>query len=141
MYYQILKNPLSVDRHLSCFHLLAVVDNATMNVDIQISIHASAFNSFGCISRSEMLDHMGLFFMLPRWLSGKEFTCQWRGCRRSGLNPWVWEIPWRRKRQPAPIFLAGKSHGQKSLKGYSPGGLKELDMTEFACMVVLYLIF
>ena len=27
-------------------------------------------------------------------------------------------------------FLPGKSHGQRSLEGYSPWGHKELDMTE-----------
>ena len=29
--------------------------------------------------------------------------------------------------------LAGKSHGQRSLVGYSPWGRKELDTTEHAC--------
>ena len=38
--------------------------------------------------------------------------------------------PWRRKWHPTPILLPGKSHGQKSLVGYSPWGRKELDMTE-----------
>ena len=33
-----------------------------------------------------------------------------------------------------PVFLPGKSHGQKSLEGYSPQGHKELDTTEHACM-------
>ena len=32
------------------------------------------------------------------------------------------KIPWRRKWQPVPVFLPGKSHGQRSLAGYSPGG-------------------
>ena len=32
--------------------------------------------------------------------------------------------------QPTPIFLPGKSHGQRSLAGYSPWGREELDMTE-----------
>ena len=40
------------------------------------------------------------------------------------------EIPWRRKWQPNPVFLPGKSYGQKSLVGYTPWGHKELDMTE-----------
>ena len=31
---------------------------------------------------------------------------------------------------PTPAFLSGKSHGQRSLIGYSPQGCKELDMTE-----------
>ena len=35
-----------------------------------------------------------------------------------------------RKWQPTPGFLPGKYHGQRSLVGYSPLGLKELDMTE-----------
>ena len=30
------------------------------------------------------------------------------------------EFPWRRKWQPTPVFLPGKSHGQRSLVGYSP---------------------
>ena len=43
---------------------------------------------------------------LPRWLSGKESTCQ---CRRCRFNPWVRKIPWRRKWQPTPVFFLGKS--------------------------------
>ena len=35
-----------------------------------------------------------------------------------------------RKWQPTPVFLLGKSHGQRRLVGYSPWGHKELDMTE-----------
>ena len=31
---------------------------------------------------------------------------------------------WRRKWQPTPVFLPGKSHGQRSLAGYSPLGCK-----------------
>ena len=40
------------------------------------------------------------------------------------------EDPLRRKWQPTPVFLPGKSHGQRSLVGYSPWGRKESDMTE-----------
>ena len=36
----------------------------------------------------------------------------------------------RRKWQPTPVFLPGKSHGQRNLVGYSPWGCKESDMTE-----------
>ena len=49
---------------------------------------------------------------------------------RFGFNPWVRTIPWRRKWQPAPVFLPGKFHGQRNLVGYRPWGHKELDMTE-----------
>ena len=41
-------------------------------------------------------------------------------CRRHRFNLWFGKIPWRRKWQPIPVFLPGKSHGQKSLVGYSP---------------------
>ena len=49
---------------------------------------------------------------------------------RPGFNPWVGKIPWRRKWQSTPVLLPGKSHGQRSLVGYSPWGCKELDKTE-----------
>ena len=39
-------------------------------------------------------------------------------------------IPWRRAWQPTPVFSPGKSHGQRSLVGYSPWGRKESDTTE-----------
>ena len=32
--------------------------------------------------------------------------------------------------QPTPVFLPGKSHGQRSLVGYSPWGHKQSNMTE-----------
>ena len=37
---------------------------------------------------------------------------------------------WRRKWQPTPVSLPGKSHGQRSLAGYSPWGRRESDMPE-----------
>ena len=40
------------------------------------------------------------------------------------------ENPWRRKWQPTPAFLPGKSYGQKSLVVYALWGSKESDMTE-----------
>ena len=39
-------------------------------------------------------------------------------------------FPWRRKWQPTPIVLAGESHGQRTLVGYSPRGHRESDPTE-----------
>jgi len=33
-------------------------------------------------------------------------------------------ILWRREWLPPPIFLPGEFHGQRSLMGYSPWGLK-----------------
>ena len=48
-------------------------------------------------------------------------------CRRWGkFYHWVRKIPWRRKWQFTPVFLPRKSHGQRSLVGYSPWGLKRV---------------
>ena len=47
-----------------------------------------------------------------------------------GFNPWVGKISWSRKWEPTPVFLPEKSHGQRSLVGYSSWGLKESDTTE-----------
>ena len=56
----------------------------------------------------------------------------------AGFSPWAGKIPWRRKWQPIPVLLPGKSHGWRSLVGYrwrslvgySPWGRKESDTTE-----------
>ena len=42
------------------------------------------------------------------------------------FNPWVGKIPWRRKWQAIPVFLPGKSHGWRSLVGYSSVGCKRV---------------
>ena len=41
----------------------------------------------------------------------KESGCQCRRFRKRGFSLWIEKIPWRRKWQPAPVFLAEKSHG------------------------------
>ena len=65
-----------------------------------------------------------------RGTSGKEPTCQCRRHKRPEFDPWVKKMPWRRKWQPTPVFLPGKSHRQGNLVGYNPWGCKESDMTE-----------
>ena len=70
------------------------------------------------------LCYCGLYW----WLRRLRILLQ---CRRHEFNPWVGKISWRRKWQPIPVFLPGKSHGQKSLVGYSPWCSKRLDRTEW----------
>ena len=65
----------------------------------------------------------------PGGSDGKVSVCL--QCGRPKFNPWVRKISWRRKWQPAPVFLPGESQGQRSLVGYSPCGCKELDTTEW----------
>ena len=67
-------------------------------------------------------------FGLPWWLRQQSFCLQ---CRRSGFDPWVRKISWRRKWQPTPVLLPGKFHGRRShLVGYCPWGHRESDTTE-----------
>ena len=68
-----------------------------------------------------------LLFIFMHWLRWLSVCLQ---CGRPGFSPSVGKIPWRRKWQSTLVLLPGKSHGQRSLVGYSPWGRKESDMTE-----------
>ena len=72
--------------------------------------------------------------MLPWWLRGWRICLQCWTCRRHRFNLWVRKIPWRKKWQLTAVFLPGKSHGRRSLAGYSPWGHKGLDTTEWLSM-------
>ena len=53
---------------------------------------------------------------------------QWRRISLPIEEMWVHSLhqedPWRRKWQSIPVFLPGKSHGQRNLVSYSPWGCK-----------------
>ena len=74
------------------------------------------------------------FWLLSRYNYRAAPDAQWwrihPPSRKHGYDPWFGKVPWRRKWQHTPVFLPGKSHGQRSLEGYSPWALKELDTTE-----------
>ena len=55
---------------------------------------------------------------IPRWLSGKESACQ---SGRPGFDLWVEEDPWRRKCQPTPLFLPGKSRDRGAWRAAACG--------------------
>ena len=60
----------------------------------------------------------------PGGASGKESACQ---CRNHGFDPCVRKIPWRRKWQPALVFLAWKiPWTERSPAGYNPWGCKRI---------------
>ena len=80
-----------------------------------LSVHILRLDAFS-FARADLFC---LFTGLPWWLRWLRICLQ---CWRWGFDPWVGKIPWRRKWQIAPVFLPGKSYGQRSLAGYSPWG-------------------
>ena len=65
--------------------------------------------------------------------------CMARLCwHHTDLNPWVGKILWRRKWQPTPVLSPGKSHGWKSLIGYSLWSRKESDTIEWLHLTFIY---
>ena len=58
-----------------------------------------------------------LFF---RVRSGKKICLPMQEMKKMCIQPLGLEGPWRRKRQPTPVFLPGKSRVQRSPEGCSP---------------------
>ena len=48
----------------------------------------------------------------------------------ASLIPGSGRFPWSKKWPPTPVFLPGKTHGQKRLSSYSSWGHKASDTTE-----------
>ena len=72
----------------------------------------------------------------PGGSDGKQSACNVRDPK---FHPWVGKIPWRMEWQPTPVFLPGKSHGQRSLEGYSSRGLKKSHTTEWLTLSLSYI--
>ena len=61
--------------------------------------------------KASVLQHLAFF--------GSEGKASAFNAGRSGFDPWVRKILWRREWQPTPVFLPGESHRHRSLMGYS----------------------
>ena len=104
-------------------HVLAVHQNQNyIHTDLPTPLPLSLWSSFSSYSPH--------FPPNKIWHSGYRICLLMQETQRWGFGPWVRKIHWRRKWQPTPAFFSGKFHGQRSLAGYSPWGLKESDRTE-----------
>ena len=63
-----------------------------------------------------------VLYGLPSWLRIKNSSAK----QEMWVQSLIKKIPWRRKWQTTPVFLLGKSHGQRSLVGYSPWGCQRV---------------
>ena len=78
------------------------------------------------------VDMQEIFAKLSAFCWTSQVTQVKNPCASAGNTGDVGFIPelrkkWRRKWHPTPVFLPGKSHGQRSLAGYSPWSHKEPD--------------
>ena len=71
---------------------------------------SSYIQGFSCSVTKKDIFYFHLIVM-----SCKEPSCQCRRHKRHRFDRWVGRIPWRRAWQPTPVFLPGKSYGQRSL--------------------------
>ena len=146
----------SVNGHLGCFHVLAIVNSATMNNRIHVSL--SILVSSGYMPRSGISGSYGSY--MPSFLRNL-YTIFLEKAMAPHSSTLAWKIPWReepgrlqsmgslgvrhdwatslslftfmhwrKKWQPTPVFLPGESQGRESLVGCHLWGRTELDTTE-----------
>ena len=65
-------------------------------------------------------------FLVAQWVKNR------LQCRRTGFDPWVRKIPWRRERLPTPVFWPGEFHGL-----YRPWGRKESRLSNWVTFTSL----
>ena len=134
-----------VQYHIFAFFLIKVYFNLSpfqINKLLKMKIRSLKCLEFTVLFSESLHIFLVLYFSLswvqemgfPGGARSKESTCLCRRNRKPGFKPWVRKIPRSRKWQPTPVFIPGKSHGQRSLEGYSPWVCQESDTTEHSHM-------
>ena len=83
----------------------------------------------GCFGHWTVVDALGTSYLFLLGFPGGSVVKKLPANAGDSVQSLDGEIPWRKKWQPTPVFLPGKSHRQRSLVCYSPWGCKESDMT------------
>ena len=100
--------------------------NARTGLHTHLSPHHHHMLQLSCTN-----ENMNRFILgLLRWLSGKEPVCQCRSYRDTRIWSLHHKNPLKKEMATPPLFLPGKSQGQRSLAGCSPWGHKKSDTTE-----------
>ena len=97
--------------------------------------HALTIHTFVSKVMSLLFNMLSMFVMAS--LVAQTVKCL-SAMPETRFDLWVGKMLWRRKWQPTPVLLPGKSHGQRSLVGYSPWGRKESDTNEWLHFTSVY---
>ena len=107
--------------------VLYLRDTVTLLLGVGGFTHNDATDHWNIIACADLYLHIHRQLIFNQGFPGgsvvKNMACQWRRYR---FNSWMGMILWRRKWQPTLVFLPGKSHGQRSLAGYSPWGCQRV---------------
>jgi len=104
-----------------------------------MSLSLSIFLKYCCISLPFCIPSAFFFFfrLFYNWriialLCGVGFCCTTTQISHNYIYIYIYISPpsWRRQWHPTPVLLPGKSHGRRSLVGYSPWGHEESDTTK-----------
>ena len=60
--YHIFFTHSSVDGHLGCFHVLAIVNSAAVNIGVYVSVQITVFSRY--MPRNGLQDHVVLIFLV-----------------------------------------------------------------------------
>ena len=102
----------SVNGHLSCLHVLAIVNSAAMNIGAHVSFWIIDLSRYMPRSRASLVTQ------IVKNLSAMQET-------------WVWSTGWEDplEKRMTTVVLPGELHGPRSRVGYNPWGHKESDTT------------